>query len=127
MKDIRNREDIELLINHFYEKIGNNKLLGPIFNHIANVDWGHHLPKMYDFWNMALFDVPGYEGHPLKPHLVLNSHHQIGHNHFETWLKLFNETVDEHFVGEKATEIKLRAKGIGETWAHKIDYLNKLV
>jgi hemoglobin len=126
LTDIRNREDIEILINHFYEKITNDILMGPIFNDIANVDWAHHLPKMHDFWNMALFDAPGYEGHPLKPHLALNAHHKITAKHFETWLKLFFITVDEHFKGEKAEEIKLRAKSIGETWSYKIDYLNKL-
>lgn len=124
-KDIENKIDIEILINSFYEKIRSHALMGPIFNEIAHVDWVHHLPKMYDFWNMALFNVPGYTGHPLKPHLELNQHFKIKHEHFDTWLSLFNSTVDEHFVGSKANEIKERANSIGKTWAYKFDYLNK--
>lgn len=124
--DLRNKEDIELLINSFYVKISEDELMGPIFNEIAHVDWAHHLPKMYDFWNMAIFGVEGYTGHPMKPHLALNSFHRINTSHFKKWLSLFFETVDEHFMGEKAEEIKQRAKSIGDTWAHKFEYLNKL-
>jgi hemoglobin len=125
LTDITNRKDIEILINLFYDKVKSDKLLGPIFNHIAKVDWEYHLPKMYSFWEMVLFDKSGYEGHPLKPHLALNEHHKIDSVHFEAWLSLFNNSVDECFIGKKAEEIKLRAKDIGASWAYKFDYLNK--
>jgi hemoglobin len=126
LQDIKNKSDIETLINHFYGKIKLDELMGPIFNHIANVDWEHHLPKMYSFWEMILFDTPGYQGHPLKPHLALNAHHQINGQHFETWLALFSVAVDELFIGAKADEIKTKAKEIGATWMYKLDYLNKV-
>jgi hemoglobin len=125
LDDLKNREDIELLINTFYEKIVADELLGPIFNEIAKVDWSHHLPKMYDFWNMALFDAPGYLGHPITPHLALNQQIKIKSEHFEAWLRLFNFAVDELFMGSKADEIKERAKEIGISWAYKFEYLNK--
>ncbi len=125
IRDIENKEDIVILINNFYEKIRSNELMGPIFNEIAHVNWAHHLPKMYDFWNMALFDKPGYVGHPLKPHLELNQHFKINNEHFKTWLILFNSSVDELFTGPMAEEAKQRAKSIGETWAYKFEYLNK--
>jgi len=32
--------------------------------------------------------------------------------HFDQWLKLFRETVQEHFSGEKADEILMRAESI---------------
>jgi hemoglobin len=126
LTDITDRNDIEHLINSFYVKIGENELMGPIFNEIANVDWGHHLPKMYDFWDMALFDTPGYASHPLKPHIALNAMHKLKPIHFDTWVKLFCNNVDELFAGEKAEEIKIRAKSIGETWMYKFEYLNNL-
>ncbi|WP_367274609.1 group III truncated hemoglobin [uncultured Lutibacter sp.] len=50
MKDINNREDIELLVNKFYEKVKVDETIGYIFNEIANINWDKHLPKMYDFW-----------------------------------------------------------------------------
>ena len=50
MKAINNREDIELLVNKFYEKVKVDETIGYIFNEIANINWDKHLPKMYDFW-----------------------------------------------------------------------------
>lgn len=49
-KDIENRNDVQLLIDSFYEKVKADKVIGYIFNDIAKVDWGKHLPVMYDFW-----------------------------------------------------------------------------
>ncbi len=126
MTDLKNKDDIILLVNSFYEKVKENELLGPIFNHIAHVDWEQHLPKMYSFWDFILFGSQDYQGHPLRPHLALNAIHPIGNEHFKEWLRLFEKTVLELYEGEKASEIIQRAKGIGETWSYKIDYLNKL-
>jgi hemoglobin len=126
MTDIANRQHIELLINAFYDKIRTDNLLGPVFNDIAGVDWEHHLPKMYSFWEFILFGADGYQGHPLRPHLELNTYFRIEPLHFERWLQLFESTVNENFAGPKATEAISRAQGIGATWSHKIAYLNKL-
>jgi hemoglobin len=124
--DIKNKEDIKILVDAFYVKVQKNELLGPIFTDLMKVNWEKHLPKMYDFWNMILFEVPGYQGYPLRPHLEINSKNPLTSLHFETWLGLFDKTVDELFLGEKATEIKLRAKNVGMSWSYKMDYLNKL-
>jgi hemoglobin len=40
--------------------------------------------------------------------------------HFERWLNLFNETIDEHFSGEIASQAKQRAQLIGLTIKSKI-------
>lgn len=124
-KDLENREDIEVLVNNFYDKIRQNETLGYIFNDIAQVDWEKHLPKMYSFWEMILFEKEGYQGQPLRPHLVVNQQHPLTPEHFSLWFQLFESTVNEYFEGEKATEVKSRAKSIALTWASKIDYLNK--
>ena len=124
--DIKDKEDIKILVDAFYVKVQKNELLGPIFIDLMKVNWDTHLPKMYDFWNMILFEVPGYEGYPLRPHLEINAKNPLTALHFETWLGLFDTTVDELFIGEKATEIKLRAKNVGMSWSYKMDYLNKL-
>ena len=59
-KDLENREDIEVLVNSFYGKIRQNEILGHIFNDIAQVDWDKHLPKMYSFWEMILFEKSNF-------------------------------------------------------------------
>jgi hemoglobin len=40
--------------------------------------------------------------------------------HFECWLKLFIETVDENFSGLKADETKSRAQSIAGVWKFKM-------
>ncbi|MDI9858121.1 group III truncated hemoglobin [Flectobacillus roseus] len=125
-KALEGREDVELLVNTFYDKVRDNQMLGHIFDHVARVNWQKHLPKMYNFWEMILFGTEGYDGHPLRPHFVINSVHQLTIPHFEQWLSLFFQTLDELFEGEKAEEAKQRAYNIANAWAHKIDYMNKL-
>jgi len=48
--DIENRNDLILLVDTFYKEVQQNNTIGPIFTETAKVDWSHHLPKMYDFW-----------------------------------------------------------------------------
>ncbi len=126
IKHLENRQDIEHLVNSFYDKIRKNEKLGYIFEDIAQVNWEKHLPKMYSFWEMILFEKDEYKGAPLRPHLAINAMHTLDFEHFNTWLVLFEQTVHENFNGEKAEEIILRAKNIAKAWAYKIDYLNKL-
>ena len=104
-KDIENRHDIELFVNRFYDKVKDDELLGPVFK---NLNWPHHLPIMYNFWSSLLLGDQTYSGNPLQKHLSLD----IDSKHFEQWLKLFTQTLDENFWGEKATEAKLRAQSI---------------
>lgn len=104
-KDIITREDIEVLVNRFYEKVQADQILGPVFSH---VDWPHHLPIMYDFWSSMLLGDQTYRGNPLQKHLPL----PIESKHFDQWLKYFTETVDENFTGDKAEEVKMRAQSI---------------
>ena len=112
--DIQTRNEIQILVDRFYDKVNRDKLLGPIFSH---VDWSHHLPIMYDFWSSMLLGDQTYRGNPLQKHLHLD----IGKNHFEQWLALFKETVDENFEGEKADEVKMRAQSIAGVFQVKMD------
>src|SRR5688572_33063143 len=104
-EDIALRDDIKSLVDSFYEKVKQDPILGPIFSH---VNWPNHLPIMYDFWSSMLLGDQTYRGNPLQKHLNL----EIGKTHFEQWLALFTETVDENFEGEKAEEVKMRAQSI---------------
>lgn len=103
--DILTREDIKLLVDRFYDKVQIDPLLGPVFQH---VNWPHHLPIMYNFWSSMLLGDQSYRGNPFQKHLPL----AIGGQHFDQWLKLFTETVDNHFIGDHAEEIKMRAQSI---------------
>ena len=111
--DINTRSDIEKLVNDFYGKVQNDQLLGPVFRH---VDWSHHLPVMYDFWSSILLGDQSYRGNPLQKHLPL----PIEGKHFDQWLKLFTETVNENFAGDKAEEVKMRAESIAGIFQLKL-------
>ena len=116
--DILNADDVKLLVDDFYGKVRDNDLLSPIFNEVIKDNWQAHLQKMYGFWQTLLLDVQAYSGSPFLKHAKL----PIAKEHFDTWIGLFNETVDEHFTGEKATEAKWRAARMSEMFQYKLDY-----
>jgi len=114
--DILTRADIELLVNHFYDKVKQDTLLAPVF---AVVDWPHHLPVMYNFWSSMLLGDQTYLGNPFQKHV----HLAINSAHFNRWLELFKRSVDEHFAGFKADEVKSRAQNIAGVFQHKMGLL----
>lgn len=119
-KDIQNRQDIKVLVDRFYEKVVQDHLLGPVFNDVAQVDWEHHLPNMYNFWESILLGGQNYEGNPMQKHIQLSQKTSLTEDHFDMWLSLFYETVDTHFVGEKANEAKKRAESIASILKLKV-------
>jgi len=113
MKEIADRKDIILMVNSFYEKVKQDNLIGPVF---AHVDWPHHLPIMYNFWASMLLGEQSYQGNPFQKHVPL----PLKADHFDQWLKLFGETVDENFEGDRAQEVKERARSIARVFQHKL-------
>jgi hemoglobin len=115
--DIRDKKDIELFVNSFYLKVRGNELLAPVFAaKIQDAAWPQHLERMYDFWNAILFSETGFQGNPMQKHMRL----PIDENHFNQWLALFGQTIDELFVGPKADEAKSRAESIAKIMNFKI-------
>ena len=53
-----------------------------------------------------------YKGNPMRVHKKLHQLKKFEKNDFEIWLKLFRETVDELFEGEKAELTKTRALSV---------------
>lgn len=117
-KDIASLEDIQLLVNEFYGKIRVDMLLGGIFNGVIKDRWPEHLEKMYRFWQTVLLGEHTYYGSPFPPHAKL----PIEQKHFDQWLKLWHETIEEHFSGEKAEEAKWRGDKMAVMFLSKIEY-----
>lgn len=105
---IQSRQEIIQIVDSFYDKVRKDELIGPIFNDTAKVDWDEHLPKLYNFWEDLILGSDNYRGRPFPPHMKLD----LKLEHFERWLNLFTQTVDDHFAGLKAEEIKARARRI---------------
>lgn len=114
--DIVTRRDIEILVNSFYEKVQADPLLAPHFHH---VNWEKHLPIMHSFWASMMLGEQSYRGNPFQKHVHLS----IGTEHFAEWLKLFIEVVNENFQGDKAEEIKTRARQIAQVFQHKMNLI----
>lgn len=118
-KDISNDGDVKTLVDSFYQKVNADDLLSPIFNDLVKTDWEHHLPIMYSFWSSMLFRTGTYHGRPWPKHAVL----PVNALHFNRWLSLFKQTVDEHFAGPKAMEAKNVAASIADTFQNRLQIM----
>ena len=104
----------------FYEKVKRDDVIGYLFNDVAKVNWDVHKPKLYDFWEQIIFQSHTYSGNPMQIHMVLHHHSPLNEAHFQRWLKLFFETVDELFEGPTAEFTKQRAKAIADVMQSKL-------
>ncbi len=105
-RDITSRACIKRLVDGFYERVQQDEMLGFIFTDVAQTDWAHHLPRMYDFWEAVRFRKGGFQGNPLAVHMALAQRTTMGRPQFERWLTLFQATVDELFEGPSAEHLK---------------------
>ncbi|GAB3990617.1 hypothetical protein GCM10028807_18170 [Spirosoma daeguense] len=124
-KTLDSPEAIKFLVDSFYEKVQADPFIGPVFTDVAQVDWAAHLPKMYAFWESIILGNNRYDGHPFRPHLIVNQQHTLTTAHFERWLHLFYKTLAENFTGETAEQVRQRATQIALVWSRKLEYLNE--
>lgn len=108
-KEIEDIHDVKLLVDSFYSKVVNDDTIGYIFQDVQKVDWNIHLHRMYSFWDTILFGVISYKGNPMLKHFYVNKNEPLSPTHFKQWLSLWEETIDEHFIGIKADLAKQRA------------------
>lgn len=121
-KDILNLDDVKILVDAFYDKVRQNELLADIFNTIIQDNWDIHLEKMYRFLETVLLQKHTYVGSPFAPH----AHMPIDAKHFDQWKKLFYQTIDENFTGEKANEAKWRADKMAEMFQLKMAHYKNI-
>lgn len=126
MKKLETREDIEVLVNRFYDKVGQDETIGFFFTDVAKVDWSHHLPKMYAFWETLLLGKISYKGNPMAVHFPINAQVPLEKKHFEHWISLWTQTVEENFVGEMADLAIYKAKNIANLMGYKMETATRL-
>ena len=120
-KEIISLYDIKKMVDTFYGKVRKDKLIGPIFNERIQDRWPQHLEKMYTFWQTVLLGEHTYFGSPFPPHASL----PISHDHFEKWMELFRQTLDELFKGAVAEDAKWRAGKMAELFEEKVKYFQE--
>ena len=121
MKELENREDIEFLVDTFYKKIIVDDKIGFFFTKVIKLDWSKHIPTMYDFWETTLLGVAKYKGNPMLKHIHLDAMEKLNAEHFERWLSLWKETIQENFVGEISEQAIKKADQIGGFMKFKIE------
>lgn len=119
--EIGNIDQVKALVDKFYGKIREDDLLAPIFNRVIQDNWPKHLEKMYAFWQTILLKEHTYYGSPFVPHANL----PVEKRHFDRWLMLFDETLDENFKGQAAKEASWRAHKMAQMFQLKIEHHQK--
>ena len=94
-------EFIDSLIEVFYAKIRDDRLLGPIFAERIT-DWPPHLARMKAFWRSVLHNSGEFSGNPMLKHLAIPG---LELRHFSHWLDLFYETLQDTENNPAATAL----------------------
>lgn len=121
LPDLQGRSDIERLVNAFYNVVRKDELLGFIFDEVARTNWEIHLPRMYAFWETVLFRTGGYTGNPVAAHAKLVPQTEMGRTQFDRWLLLFQQTVDNLFIGPNADHIRNCAQDMANVLYSRIN------
>jgi len=116
-RDIETRDDIVSMVNTFYQRVKEDKLLGPVFESRIKDNWDHHLSTMHDFWFTLLFGKEAYRGNPFAKHIGL----PIDGEHFQRWLQLFNNTLNDLFEGERKPLAARKASNIAQIFQSKLN------
>lgn len=120
MKDIQNREDIEELVDKFYEKVFKDPILSKVFEPSLS-HWNEHKIRVYNFWDNWLFQTGSYTGGMMWVHMNRHKTHPLTTELFEKWLSYWFITVDELFIGKHADFTKSKALEIGQIMNSKFN------
>lgn len=107
-----------MLIYTFYADLLKVEEIKPVFE---GLDFEKHVPNIVSFWSFVLLDEEGYKTNVFEKHIQL----PIKLHMFDTWLKIFTETVDSLFTGEKAEMAKQRATVLTYTFKSKWAQMKK--
>jgi hemoglobin len=121
-QDIVDRKDLDKLMHVFYDHVMKDDLIGHYFNEVIQLDLVVHLPVIVDFWENVLFGANNYSGNPMAVHKHINHLSPFKSEHFDRWVKVFSEKVNELFEGDNAERIKQRAMSIATIMKVKLVY-----
>jgi hemoglobin len=111
-RDVATENDIGVLVRRFYRAAIPDSLLGPVFTQFG-VDWSRHLPKLVAYWEHVLLGSPGSATNTIAAHAAVQRVAPFGPAHIARWIELWEETVDELYIGPVADRAKARARQVG--------------
>ena len=74
------------------------------------------MPRITSFWETVLLGARSYGGGAFRPHAELHMKAELRAAHFERWLVLWGETVDDLFAGERAELAKSHAQRVAHAF-----------
>lgn len=116
------KENISLLVHTFYEKVLKNEIISPFFikklgKNMNSSTWQKHLALISDFWFTVSTGKGTYNGSPFAPHMQIKG---LQKESFQTWLKLFFETLDEIFIETITNTFKERSSIIATNFMRNL-------
>ena len=103
---------IENIVQHFYRNVRKDPALAPVFEAAIGDKWEPHIETMVDFWSSVMKLDRRYNGRPLVTHQALSA---LRPEHFNRWLTLFKESVEEICPDEVSILFINRANRIADS------------
>jgi len=119
-RDIESRADCERLVRSFYGRALEDPIIGFLFVDVAKLDLEAHVPRITSFWETILLGAQSYGGGAFRPHALLHQKVPLRRAHFDRWLTLWTETVDELFAGERAELAKAHATRVAAAFHQRL-------
>lgn len=104
----------------FYGRALADPVIGFIFVDVARLDLEAHVPRITSFWETILLGARSYSGGAFRPHADLDAKVRLSRGHFERWLWLWEQTVDQLFAGERAELAKLHARRVADAFVERL-------
>lgn len=123
LHDIESRADCERLVRRFYGRALTDPMIGWIFVDVAKLDLEAHVPRIASFWETVLLGAHSYGGGAFAPHAALHARVGLRAGHFERWLALWRDSVDELFAGKRATLAKAHAERVAAAFQARLGTL----
>ena len=112
--DLDSLEQIECFINLFYQRVLEDELLASIFLEVAKIDLQVHIPIICAYWEKLLLGGKRYKRHTMNIHRAVAAKTLLEPKHFQRWLMLFLETLEQNYQGEHAEKAKKIAHHIAQ-------------
>jgi hemoglobin len=119
-RDIETRDDCEQLVRAFYARAMQDPIIGFIFTDVAKLDLEAHVPVLTDFWETLLLGAQTYDRGSFHPHAALHAKVELRPGHFDRWLALWYQTVDELFAGPRAQAAQAHAYRLAQAFQRRL-------
>lgn len=88
MKKLTSRQDVDFLVNAFYEQAIIHPEISSYFTDVVAQHFEIHKTRICDFWDDIIFFGDKYKGNPMLTHLKLHTDKNLTPSAFNTWLTL---------------------------------------